>query len=380
MKRWLTVVIGAMGIVALWALPPSVFNTPAPTASPEALELRSVEREVARLHAALRTLRWSDSLAVLAVETGAEGLVLSAPRGAGIDPEDVRSWEEAQREAIASLPRRDPEMVVGVLWQPLGHGTLPDVPASAGSEEVTFVGARDGTPYCLRVIPYNVGLARALLGRTSLTGPGPCRLYSAYGAPGEEVQAWLEASALGFARIDSPSWASSFARRAPLRPEGTMRLFGLSRPQPAYESIVVQACLAGRPEACERAMTEPDLIAPLWRDRAWLVANTPATSFGVQQGHPPFGYLDDGLLSEWEATFGPEPFARFWTSSAPVPEAFEAAFGVPLGDWVLGWAERHGVVYRAGPSLPWSSVWTSMLALAALAGVATAAGLRRRVG
>ena len=378
MKRWLAVVAGAAAIVALRALPPSSFEMPERDRLPESVRLEAVEGEVRRAHAALRALRWSDSLSQLALRTAVDGLVLSPPRVEGLEPADILSWEEAQRDALGERARRHPYMVVGIFWQPFGQSALPGVPDAARSSDITFVGEHDGTPYCIRAIPYSGPATRALLG---LVGDvGACRLYAAYGVPGVEVQAWLEASALGFARIDSPSWAADFARRELVRPEGTLRLFGLGRPQLAYESLVVQACLAGRETACERATTDPGLIAPQWGDRAWLVAHTPATGFGVQRGYPPFGYLDDGLLYEWEAAFGPDAFARFWTSSAPVPEAFEAAFGVPLGAWMLRWVERHSELYRAGPSLPWGSVGWSLLGLAVLAGMSTAAGMRRRVG
>lgn len=159
-----------------------------------------------------------------------------------------------------------------------------------------------------------------------------------------------------------------------------MRLFGISRPPLADLGVAVQACLAGRLEACARAVSDPDLITPTSGDRAWLLANSPATGLDGGFAGPPFGWLDDGLVYEWEAEFGTDAFARFWTSSEPIPEAFEAAFGVPLGAWVYEWAGRHGDVYRAGPSLPWGSVGWSLLALTALAGAATVAGMRRRVG
>lgn len=378
MKRWLAVVIGSMGLVALWALPPSAFETPARNASPEAIHLESVEREVGRLHAALRTARWSDSLSQLAVRSAEDGLAMGGPQGSGVDEEAVRAWEEAQRVALAAHPRRDPEMVVGVFWQPLNHGALPDVPTIARGDEVTFVGTRDGRPYCLRAIPY----IRPDVRVWSRSGAdlGPCRLYAAYGIPGAELRAWLDASALGFARVHVPGWAAEVAGTAPPRSDGTMRLFGVWRPPLARYGLPVQACLAGRATACGRAVSDLELVMPRWGDRGWLAANTPASSYGSQMPDAPFGYLDDALLYEWEAEFGSEAFARFWTSGEPMPEAFETAFGVPLGEWVLGWVGQHAELYRAGPSLPWSSVWTSVLVLAGLAGVATVAGVRRRVG
>ena len=378
MKRWLTVVAGCAALVALRALPPSDFRTPPRNATPQTLHLESVERQVGRLHAALRTLRWSDSLSELAVRSAVDGLALAGPRGNGVGDDALRAWEEAQRAALAERPRRDPDMVVGVFWQPLNHGGLPDVPAIARGDEVTFVGARDGTPYCLRVIPIIRTDPRTL--ERSASHVGPCRLYASYGLPGAEIQAWLDASALDFARVHVPGWAADLARTTPPRAEGTMRLFGVSRPPLAQNGVPVQRCLAGDATACARAVSDPELIGPTYGDRGWLVANTPASSYGSRMPDPPFGYLDDALLYEWEEEFGPDAFARFWTSSGLMNEAFEAAFGIPLGAWVLDWVGQHAELYRAGPSLPGSSVGWTLIVLGALAAVATLAGQRRRVG
>jgi hypothetical protein len=377
MKGWLAIVSGASALVALWALPPSRLETPPVQKLPEQIRYESVEGEIRRAHGALRALRWSDSLSALAVRAAVDGVAFSPPRGEGLEAAEVRPWEERLRAALAGIEPRDPDMVVGVFWQPPDHAAVPGVPSGIRMREVTFVGERDGTPYCIRAVPYTERGARVMLRYSG--DVGPCRLYAAYGTPGERIQEWLDASALRFARVAVPSFAADFALTA-LPPRDATRLFGASRPQFADQNLAVQACLAGRAEACARAVTDPELIAPRFGDEAWLVANSPASSFGGDSPDAPFGWLDDGLLYEIEARFGSDAFARFWTSAEPVAEAFEAAFGLPLGEWVLRWIEGHVGLYRAGPSLPWSSLGLSLLALAALAGVATGAAVRRRVG
>jgi hypothetical protein len=286
-----------------------------------------------------------------------------------------------QRATLAALERRDPDMVVGIVWQRADHATVPGVPIAGPTREMTFVGERSGTPYCIEAMPYTERGARALLRYRGARGA--CRLYAKYGAPGERIQAWLDASALGFARVAVPTFAADFARTGlPVRPRGVMQIFGLSRPPLADLDLATQACLAGSASACERALTDPEVISAPFGDEAWLVANTPASAFGFgpSLSAPPFGYLDDGLIYELEARYGSEAFARFWTSTESVPEAFEEAFGEPLGTWVLHWIEGHVGLYRAGPSLPWGTLGWSLLALMAMAGVVTAAARRRRVG
>jgi len=65
----------------------------------------------------------------------------------------------------------------------------------------------------------------------------------------------------------------------------------------------------------------------------------------------PFGSADDYLLSDVAAEFGAERFAAFWTSDEDVPEAFEAAFGIPLGEWVVSWSDAHFARTAAGPAI-----------------------------
>ena len=44
------------------------------------------------------------------------------------------------------------------------------------------------------------------------------------------------------------------------------------------------------------------------------------------------------MLDQLEREFGSAAFARFWSSGAPMPQAFANAFGTSLGSWVQRWA------------------------------------------
>jgi hypothetical protein len=75
-----------------------------------------------------------------------------------------------------------------------------------------------------------------------------------------------------------------------------------------------------------------------------------------------FGVAESFLLSDLESEFGPVRFARFWSSDAPVVEAFREAFGVPAGEWMEGWARGYYPEARAGAS--WGpSLWGAPLLL-----------------
>jgi hypothetical protein len=63
---------------------------------------------------------------------------------------------------------------------------------------------------------------------------------------------------------------------------------------------------------------------------------------------------------------GPDRFAEFWTSSAPVSEAFKAAAGMSLGDWYRIQLRRQ--MAAAGVSEPQEATfWPSALGILALA-------------
>jgi len=377
MNRWLMIVLGSAAAVAAWALPPTTLVTPERPTPPEEARLEVVEREVRRAHGLLRALRWSDSLSALVAAAGRGSLVLGPPRAPAIEPAAIRVWQDAERRAFSTVEPRDARMAVGVFWQRFDHGAVPGLPVAGSGRAVTFVGERGGTPYCIRALPYGERSTSALL--RFETDLGPCRLYASYGLPGERVRRWLEASALGFARTSDPAFAAELARAQSPEPRRPA-LLGLGRPSLPEGDLTTQACSAGRPSACERALTDPELITPSFPDEAYLVAHSPVS--GLEDAFPsrPFGHLDDGLLYELEAQFGPDAFSRFWTSPEEVPQAFQAAFGVPLGAWAVRWVEGHLGLYRAGPSLPWSTLLSSLFVLAALAAFSTAIAQRRRCG
>jgi len=378
MIRWLSVVTGSLALVALWALPPSRLETPFPRWLPEQARLDALSREVGRLNGALRAQRWADSLTALALREAEDGVALGPPatEGSDADPEDVRRWSERERARFQSLRPRDPELVVGLFWQPYAQGAQPDLPIGAGARSMTFVGERDGRAFCVRAAPYTPQTLAESLGYPM--DPGPCILYAKYGLPGDQIQAWLDASSMSFARVSVPTYASDIAQTL-LPSEPPPLVFGLTRPFLADQSLTVQACLAGRPAACERAVADPALLGPAGVDATWVLTNSPASGLEGGPGSPPFDQLDDALLFELEASFGTEAFARFWRSSAPVPEAFEAAFGEPLGEWILRWVEARVELYRAGPALPWGTLGWSLLALALLGAAVTRTASRRRV-
>ena len=95
----------------------------------------------------------------------------------------------------------------------------------------------------------------------------------------------------------------------------------------------------------------------------------------------PFGYgMDAYLISDLELEFGTEAMRSFWTSELEVPEAFEASFGVEMGEWVYSWVTQMRPTRTAGPSVPGRDLWLSLLMVSAMGWIATATSFRRRLG
>jgi hypothetical protein len=68
-------------------------------------------------------------------------------------------------------------------------------------------------------------------------------------------------------------------------------------------------------------------------------------------------YGASGYLADMVAHFGRERFERFWTSDAPLEQAFEQAMGEPIEQYTMKWAQARvgvpdiGTRTRAAPAL-----------------------------
>ena len=371
MKYWLGAVVAACALVTVWALPPSTGSGRTRAALPEEVRYQEVTTELQRAHGILVATRWSDSLSALVVGTAVDGLALALPPSTLVTSEGIEEWRTRMASHVDSLEPRDPRMTVGVVFQQDTHGALDGVILPRiGIRPQTYIGVRDGTPYCFVVFPRRYPSDNRDL--RSVRTLESCGLYAKYGMPGAAVGTWLEAGGLAFAREGRTEQLDAL-----LGPTaGESRPFGLTRPFP--EQLVVAGCLAGRAEACAQALTDPAVLASRSRD-ALLVANSPMSHM-AGGAFTPFARRSAFLLFELEAQYGPAAFARFWTSEASVPEAFEGSFGVELGAWVLGWAEEEIGLFRAGPTPTAATVGWSLVALMILSGLASATAMQRRVG
>ena len=85
------------------------------------------------------------------------------------------------------------------------------------------------------------------------------------------------------------------------------------------------------------------------------------------------------FLADMVVEFGRDRFARFWTSDAPLEEAFEQAMETPLDEWTMRWARRYHGTPRTTGRFSSGSVLLSLLLAGVFVGAAGVYSRRRQV-
>jgi len=398
MKAWLGAVGIGLALVAASTLPPSATDVPEHPKTPERVRYEQIRAGMQRAHDVLRAERWTDSLSGLAVETAVGGLASGLPAEARLAPDAVAEWKARLRAESAAIEPRDPRVIVGVYVQPLSLGAVPDTPTGSLLNRVTIVGTRNGEPYCLQVLPFMRPdrLDERSLRRSTPDGAvGACRLYAEHGLPSARIQSWLKAGGIRFAahpsgwapivhppqtRADAEASGRSALDVAGLGWSSDAPMFGLRSSRLFEAGAQVQGCLGGRARACERAVTDPELLRPTLGDQAYVVAHSSVVGTGTYELDRPFDFMNGTLLADLERDFGAEAFDGFWKSDQAVPEAFEAAFGTDMGDWLVGWVKPKIGLYGAGPGVPLDALPLCLVTLMVFGGVAMLVQRRRAVG
>lgn len=211
---------------------------------------------------------------------------------------------------------------------------------------------------------------------------GPCWFLARFGPPGPQVRAWLDARYWDVAASIPPvPHDPAPLEGAPEVGGWLARLFGDLRSTFYNESIVSEGCAGRRPQLCEAAFLRtsyPTGLLPKGVVGNQRLAHVP--------GRAPINWMVElpssatgRLLAAMVDDLGPATFRRFWTSEAPVAEAFHAAAGMTLGDWYRIQLRRE--MQTAGLPAPSDApVWPSMLGFLALAlGGTIWLGARRQV-
>jgi hypothetical protein len=176
---------------------------------------------------------------------------------------------------------------------------------------------------------------------------GTCGFTAAFGLPGAGIRSWLALEA--HLPAAHASWLND-----PLADAGEPR-YGDWWQQDLDFGFV--GCASGDLERCRAT-----LWSPPGEDRG-SVQFTEIDVPGVVVGPPyyevrgPLGPSAQTFLADMVAHYGRERFARFWTSDAPLDEAFESAMGEPIAKWTMQRARAYigvpdvGTRTRAMPAL-----------------------------
>ncbi|MDX1493346.1 MAG: hypothetical protein R3253_04750 [Longimicrobiales bacterium] len=372
MKQWLAVTAAGFALAAAWQLPPEAAEQrDREVKSAEEIRLDALEHDSRVTAGVLFRMMWADSLSARVVSESDDGLaVLVPPRNEAVEEQRLRLANQLRQQME---PRRRTDMTFGYVIQPHDH-RREDGALSTQSRTETYVGTRDGVDYCLQVRVAHAdqvygALGDRIVGADDMAAPygdelGPCRFYLSYGLAGNGIQEWLERGAVEFA-IEG-----GFATRDPDEPVWLRRGFlGFDYVGRGAVSEV-DRCLAGSQEACRRVFVDLEDRYLLTEQQREISVRSPATGIGSRYGRYTRIRGQRHILSELEEEFGPEAFQAFWTSDGDVGTAFEAAFGIEPGAWMVRRIEELQGIDEPGPGVSKQASSASMLTIAALLGIA----------
>lgn len=197
---------------------------------------------------------------------------------------------------------------------------------------------------------------------------GPCWYLANFGLPGPAVRAWLDARYWDVAGAIPPRARNQgLESEAAAVPSWLYRALGEVGGGYRGGSAILESCASDKPVLCEFALLGSPYLAGLLPDG---IVGTERLNVYSRQSYdwltnvPP--WISRELLSMMVEDLGPARFAAFWTSRASVPDAFEAAAGMPFAEWFRKQLRRE--MSQAGIIPPGERVsWPSAIGILALA-------------
>lgn len=184
---------------------------------------------------------------------------------------------------------------------------------------------------------------------------GPCAYYAVFGIPGPAVRTWLQQSGATLAL------GGSWTRLSERTPSRMRRDPYFDARHPALENLSIRGsrCAAGDVGVCEEIGLQPN---PYQRSLSVGSIVSPSDRMGATRWVPAdLGGRETEMLAGMVRSLGREKFAAFWTSSDPVPVAFERASGVSLGAWTASWLTEQFGELRRGPGTSAISIVSAAL-------------------
>ena len=403
LNRWISYVALCCIIAAAWALPPRRYGRnysglDQTTEREYALRLRS---EIGRIDRHYQRLLRRDSLISMARAAHEEGRSYIFGNSGELHADSLRILEEAFAREVERVAGGSPKVTAGLYLfrsREWNHEGLREegrgISTYYSAYEEFYAGSEDGASYCLLAYPVTGwfggayrDLMPALPQVEGMAGTnnmlGPCIFHLRYGHPSETLYKWLLNGGHRLA-FEQTSFQARQRLESYRESYGFMRAFGI-RGGYSWSSVDSEACLAGDPEACERSIA--DIVSPLRDGREFYAAR-----FGipVSKVDMPVSYYDQSyrfymgferaFLADVETHFGPERFQEFWTSDQEFEVAFQSAFGVSLGDWVMDWAQDRLGEIELTPALPLQASALSLLIMGLFAVLVGVVSQRRVLG
>lgn len=389
LKRWFLAAVTACGLAAALLLPPQPQDFRSRRGlrqTPERQRARNLQNQINGYNELLKRHRWTDSLSAILAESSERGALVVgvAPFVSDSTESLLRSVIERELEQITTTG----EVPFGLFVLDRSSGSHPDVRSSSYPSGEYISGHLQDNPFCMliytapdsaaadRLIVSDLGTRSQRSGHNVL---GVCAPYRRYGIPGAHIGEWLHSGALRFGREQSRDriLARFAANIREVFIQRTAYLVVNRRFSPFWwrfpQNVDVEPCLMGDRDACRRSVVE---VRP---STSLQYSGFPGSITRQGRYQNLYSGFDSALFADLEEEFGHEAFATFWKSPQDVEVAFEEAFGVPIGEWVMQWAQTRLGRWPRGARMKPMTLLLSVLTLAATVGAGTYVVSRQRV-
>lgn len=360
-KHFAGLVAAGFALVAIWTLPPETdFRETWSLDRAEEVRLNRLERALRDQGEILRRVQWAEALTPRIVEDGTEPAQIILPEAHGLAETQTQRLQAMLDRDIAALTG-EPQMRFALAWVDKESGHYPGMGIGGRPRTEYYAGSRDGEAYCLTLHATDPESVVRYVSAYLTDGPrrapatnlmGLCGWYVEYGTPSASIADWITQGAAVF--------ALERGEAEDIRTYPTRFVFGGRWDR---LPIQTQGCQAGSLEACTKVFLDPKVGSSIQQRYERIFEESPLTWSAINANVENVSEFEAYLLHDLATEFGRDAFARFWTSDLPVLEAFEDAFGVTAGEWMVDWMDRTRGVEKAGPGLARSASTGSVLTL-----------------
>lgn len=360
MKQWIGAVAVGFAVAAIWALPPEGrVDTDAQVISGEQIRANRLASDFRTTAEVYRRLIWADAVVPLVTGSTPPDAALFVHSEQLPAAQKERFVQAVQREIDALEPVDGMRFSFVLLDRTLGRRDGMGIGGYDRTE--TYTGMAEGHPYCIQLRPVGANrdlaqtVARKLAGVDRVTPTsnslGICAFYLRHGMPGTKIESWLEEGGVTLGE----------ERGFDARPEMRIRSRSLLGIRWGDLPFNLDRCLSGDAPSCAEVFIAPRGSDDVVTRNMDIVEQSPALWIGFRSAYPGLASDDAYLLTDLEDEFGRDAFQSFWSSEAEVLTAFEEAFGVPAGEWVVSWISQRYEVDRRGPSVAQAATSGSVL-------------------